>query len=115
MQTDPQTPPAPPQPPEEAPLVHEFAWEDPPAHHVGTPNHVDWNEVLAPLRAQPGRWGRIRAYKTKNGATQAAAELRKGKRKGFNYTDYEFRGAGDPDNPERGKLWARYVPQGKEQ
>lgn len=63
-----------------------IAWEDPPPKRSG-PTVINI-EAERELRANPGRWARLKDYGNKTGASTAAASIRKGRR-GIAAGDFE--------------------------
>lgn len=62
-----------------------LVWEEPKRAHGG--DRPGWPQILAPLKAHPKRWARVRAYKNVNSATCTLGQLnRKPALKGFEFT-----------------------------
>ncbi len=61
-----------------APVGDGIIWEDPPPPRGGPRRHLIAPELLDALRADPGRWARVKTYGTKTSAQTARAKIAKG-------------------------------------
>lgn len=61
------------------PVVAGVTWEDPPPAKTGRNANTIDADVLAALKANPGRWAKVRTWPTKSSAHSAATRITKKK------------------------------------
>ncbi len=72
-----------------------IVWEDPPAGRLGARLPMLDTDQLALLRANPGRWAKVKTFPGKSSASSYVQQLRTGKRAlgdDATATDFEFAG-----------------------
>lgn len=57
--------------------MSDIVWEEPPPSRYGA-KRDGWNRIAAELRANPGRWARIRECETRGRASVWAQQVRQG-------------------------------------
>lgn len=83
----------------------QLRWEDPPPERKGRgfAIHAAYAAAVVELKRSPGRWARIRSFKTATGAGGSMARLKR------DFPDIEFVGRRVEDGEILSAIWARFV------
>lgn len=84
-------------------VADEIVWEDPGPSASGL---GQWVERLQPLVEAPGRWARVKEFKSQGAASSTMSQLKRRQRQ-MPPGEWEFVTRGLPDG--RGALYARYI------